>query len=61
YHILLNSDSSRYGGFGRVDENIEYITDWNGKVDSPHYLRLYIPSRTGMVLEKQKIRGVYEK
>lgn len=61
YHILLNSDSTRYGGFGRVDENIEYITDWNGKVDSPHYLRLYIPGRTGMVLEKQKIRGVYEK
>jgi 1,4-alpha-glucan branching enzyme len=61
YRILLNSDSPQFGGFGRIDEGIEYITEWNGKVNSPHYLNLYIPNRTGIVLEKQRARGAYSK
>ncbi len=59
YCIVLNGDSPDFGGFGRVDDSIEYITEWNGKVNSPHYLNLYVPNRTCMVLEKQKVRGVY--
>ena len=59
YRILLNSDSACYGGFGRIDETMEYFTVWNGKVDSPHYLKLYIPNRTALVLEKQRTKGVH--
>jgi 1,4-alpha-glucan branching enzyme len=61
YKIILNSDATDFGGFGRVDDSLEYITEWNGKVDSPHFLRLYIPNRTTMVLEKQKARSIYSK
>jgi 1,4-alpha-glucan branching enzyme len=57
YRILLNSDSPDFGGFGRIDEGLEYITEWNRKVNSPRYLKLYIPNRTALVLEKQKTRG----
>ncbi len=59
YSVLLNSDSPGFGGFGRIDESLEYITQWNGKVNSPHFLNLYIPNRTALVLEKQKTKGVH--
>ncbi len=60
YRLLLNSDSHDYGGFGRVDDSIEYITNWSGKINSPHFLNLYIPNRTSLVFEKQNIKGVYD-
>jgi 1,4-alpha-glucan branching enzyme len=59
YMILLNSDSTLYGGFGRIDETLQYITQWDGKVNSPHYLNLYIPNRTALVMERQKTRGIH--
>ncbi len=61
YRIELNSDSDKYGGFNRVNDNIDYITKWDGKVDSPHYLKLYIPNRTGLVFKLQPVRKVYNK
>ena len=61
YKIMLNSDSTDFGGFGRVDDSFEYITEWDGKVNSPHFIKLYIPSRTTLVLEKQKARSIYGK
>ncbi len=60
YRVLLNSDSPEFGGFGRVDDTLEYITEWNRKVSSPHFLKVYIPSRTALVFEKQKARGVHD-
>lgn len=60
YRIALNSDSDKYGGFNRVNDNIDYITQWDGKVDSPHYLKLYIPNRTGLVFKLQPVRKIYE-
>ncbi len=59
YRIELNSDSDKYGGFNRVNDNIDYITQWDGKVDSPHYLKLYIPNRTGLVFKLQPVRKVH--
>ncbi|WP_170124574.1 alpha amylase C-terminal domain-containing protein [Algoriphagus yeomjeoni] len=46
YKILLNSDEKEFGGFQRLDQNINYPTD---KHDS---LQLYVPNRTVVVLEK---------
>ena len=59
YLIILNGDSPGYGGFGRIDETLEYITQLSGKTGSPHFLKLYIPSRTALVFEKQKTKGVH--
>ncbi len=61
FRLLINSDSHEYGGFGRIDESMDYITEWDGKVNSLHFLKLYIPNRTCLVLEKQKVRGAYSR
>jgi len=46
YKIILNSDDAEFGGFSRVDNNITYQTDENGK------LHLYLTNRTALVLKK---------
>ncbi|MFV0507047.1 MAG: alpha amylase C-terminal domain-containing protein [Bacteroidales bacterium] len=47
YRIELNSDSPEFGEHGRIDESIDYHTNEHG------YLMLYLPSRTGIVLERK--------
>ena len=47
YRILLNSDKKSFGGFDRVDENIDYPTDQNQQVS------IYLTNRTAMVLTKK--------
>lgn len=45
YAIVLSSDDEKFGGFDRVDTSMSYSTD-SGR------LRLYIPSRTALVLRR---------
>ena len=52
YKIALNTDSGRFGGHDRVDKNINYYSMPSSKVTSQHYLKLYLPARTAMVLKK---------
>ncbi len=52
YKIVLNTDSGRFGGNDLVDEEISYYTMPSGGVDSQHFLRLYLPARTALVLKK---------
>lgn len=52
YKIVLNTDSSRFGGYDRVDEDISYYTLPSGGLTSQHFLKLYLPARTAMVLKK---------
>jgi 1,4-alpha-glucan branching enzyme len=47
YSIVLDSDSSAFGGFNRFDSSLIYETD-----PSDNQLRLYLPSRTALVLKK---------
>ncbi|HEX8547252.1 MAG TPA: alpha amylase C-terminal domain-containing protein, partial [Cytophagaceae bacterium] len=47
YSIILNSDDEAYGGFGRVDNSIDYHTDENG------FLQVYLTNRTGLVLKRK--------
>ena len=49
YRIALNSDSKPNGGFGNLDDTINYPTFMK---ESVPFLRLYIPARTCFVLEK---------
>lgn len=51
YHILLDSDSSGFGGFNRVDNLQIYYTKPESKMSANHRLYLYIPSRTALVLK----------
>lgn len=54
YQIVLNTDSSRFGGFGLVDENLTYFTspDPLYAKENKEWLKLYIPSRSALVLKK---------
>lgn len=47
YTIVLSSDNAIYGGFDRIDTKIRYDTD-----DKSH-LRLYLPARTAIVLQRK--------
>ncbi len=52
YKIVLNSDCGRYGGYDRIEEDFPYYTLPIGGITSQHYLRLYLPARTALVLKK---------
>ena len=58
YKIMLTTDSSRFGGHDRIDEDIPYYTLPFKGLDSQHYLRLYLPARTALVLKKMDIPRV---
>jgi 1,4-alpha-glucan branching enzyme len=49
YNMVLNSDSIQNGGFGNIDETIQYKTFLK---DGTTKIRLYIPARTCFVLKK---------
>ncbi len=54
YRIVLSSDYDGYGGFNRVDTSLEYFTMKAGReYYDPHVLKLYIPNRVVMVLERE--------
>ena len=51
YRLCLNSDSKLFGGFNRIDETVRYFTfPQNDKT----FLRLYLPARSVIVVEKCK-------
>jgi len=58
YELVLNSDSPQFGGYGNVEDHQLYYTRPQGKITSSliHYLTVYIPSRTALVLKKLPIR-----
>ena len=47
YRILLDSDKKSFGGFGRVDESIDYPTDEN------QLISIYLTNRTALILSKK--------
>lgn len=50
YKIILNTDNPTFAGFGNVDETWNYHSyERNGN----HYVKMYLPSRTAMVLSCQ--------
>jgi 1,4-alpha-glucan branching enzyme len=51
YKIVLSSDNGRFGGYDRVDEDLTYYTLPAGSQGSQHYLRLYLPARTAIVMK----------
>ncbi len=54
YRTVLSTDNPRFGGYGNIDEKVEHFTQPD-PLYAPHgveWLRLYIPSRSAMVLKK---------
>jgi 1,4-alpha-glucan branching enzyme len=59
YEILMDTDAAVYGGHGRVAADQFHFTipvDSNGSVR--HYLSLYLPTRTAMVLKPTEDRNI---
>jgi len=52
YKVILNTDSGRFGGNDLVDEEISYYTLPSAGITSQHYLKMYLPARTALVLKK---------
>jgi len=58
FKIVLNTDAHAYGGFNRIDDRITYYTIPEAGLGSNHYLKIYLPARTAIVLKKYPIRSV---
>ena len=54
YKVILNTDSPAFGGFGLTDDSVEHFTqpDPLYEKENKAWLKLYLPARTGVVLEK---------
>ena len=53
YEVVLNTDAKEYGGFGLCDDSIRHFTiPTNVKGEEKEWIKLYLPSRTAMVLRK---------
>ena len=50
YRVLLNSDRSEFGGFNRLDDSLLYDTLGGGGTATAPQLRLYLTTRTALVL-----------
>lgn len=55
YKIVLNTDEAQFGGQNRIDNSLVYPTTDDGDPEGHPCLRLYIPARTSMVLEKLEL------
>jgi len=56
YHVALSSDNGRFGGQDRIDETITYYTLQASETDSQHWLKLYLPARTALVMKREEIK-----
>jgi len=54
YQIVLNSDNVKFGGYGHINEKIEYFTQKGLEKNTDlEWLKLYLPSRTSLVFKKK--------
>ena len=51
YEIVLNSDSTIYGGHNRINENLSFIAL---NIDDAYQIKTYIPTETALVFKKIK-------
>uniref|UniRef100_A0A182JHK2 1,4-alpha-glucan branching enzyme n=1 Tax=Anopheles atroparvus TaxID=41427 RepID=A0A182JHK2_ANOAO len=54
YRVVLSSDDSEFGGFNRIDKNVDHLTFPEGWSGRRNYLQLYLPSRTACILAVQQ-------
>jgi 1,4-alpha-glucan branching enzyme len=51
YQIILNTDNQRFGGHGRIDENIHYFSHYDA-YKKINCLKIYNTNRTALVFKK---------
>lgn len=59
FRIQLDTDDPVFGGFNRIDRNVFYISVRKAErqtLNVPLYLYLYLPSRTALVLKREKMK-----
>lgn len=59
FRIVLNTDSSEFGGFDRIDTSTVYLSMKKAErniINAPLYLYLYLPARTAIVFEQEPVR-----
>jgi len=49
YKLALSSDDKNFGGQERIDHNSRFFTS---PADNSHNLKVYLPARTGIILQK---------
>jgi 1,4-alpha-glucan branching enzyme len=59
YKAILTSDSIDFGGQERIDLKLSYRTVPEMSFSPNQMLKIYLPSRTAVVLERIKIKSVY--
>ncbi|CAG9861487.1 unnamed protein product [Phyllotreta striolata] len=52
YRIVLCTDDQEFGGFGRIDKSVNFVTVPEGYSGRRNYVQVYIPSRTAIALAK---------
>ena len=50
YELILNSDDTRFGGHGRIDDSTKYFTQKEG---ADHFLNIYNTNRTAQVFKRK--------
>ena len=59
YKVIFDTDEPRFGGQNRIARNITYYSHPSSSSQlSRHYLDLYLPARTAMVLKKEHFKKV---
>ena len=58
FKIVLQTDAHAYGGFNRIDDRMTYYSIPDAGLGSTHHLKIYLPSRTAIVLKNQPLRSV---
>jgi 1,4-alpha-glucan branching enzyme len=54
YDVVLNTDSTAFGGHGFADDSVTHFTNYDELYvkDRKEWLKLYIPARSAVVLKK---------
>lgn len=60
YKIILDTDDVKFGGQDRIDRNILYRAIPERTFAPDYMLKIYLPSRTALVLEKGRIKRVHD-
>jgi 1,4-alpha-glucan branching enzyme len=58
YKIILQTDAHAYGGFNRIDDRLTYYSIPEAGLGSTHYLKIYLPSRTAIVLKREPYKSI---
>jgi 1,4-alpha-glucan branching enzyme len=61
YKIILDTDAKEFGGFGLSDDTVEHLSLYD-PVHASHnkeWLKLYIPARSALVLQREGSDAVY--